>query len=135
MLQVGVSSRVIAQQFGCRHSSITRLHKRYQQTGTTRYRPGPGQQRVTTTHQDRHIVRLHIRDRMLPAARTAPTVPGGRGAISAETVCFPLRSAGLRAHRPCVGPILTDRHRNERRRCAGRYRHWRLPRCAWYVIL
>ena len=34
MFQSGNSSRAITQQFGCHHSTITRLHKRYQQTGT-----------------------------------------------------------------------------------------------------
>ena len=53
--------------------------------------------------------------------------------ISADTVCRPLRSAGLRVQRPGKGPILTGRHRNERRRWAGRYRHRRLQR--WHGVL
>ena len=39
------------------------------------------------------------------------------------------RSVGLHARRPHVGPVLTDRHRSERRRWTGSYRRWRLQRC------
>ena len=85
------------------------------------------------TCQDRRIVHLHCRDRTISPAGTAPAVEGGRGVISADTERRRLRSAGLRVHRPYVGPTLTDRHRNERQRWAGRYRHWRLQR--WRGVL
>ena len=70
-----LSSSVIAQLFGCHHLTITRLHKRYQQTEPpmNRPRPRPVQRRVMTPRQGRHIVPVH---RTLPAARTAPTVQG-----------------------------------------------------------
>ena len=54
-----------------------------------------------TTPRDRHNVRLHVRDRTLPAARTALTGP--RGALC---VVVALRA---RANRPSAGPILTGR--------------------------
>ena len=53
--------------------------------------------------------------------------------ICSDTVRRRLRSAGLRARRPHVGTVLTDRHRNERRRWTGRYRHWWLQR--WHGVL
>ena len=109
---------------------MTRLHVRYQQAGT-RNRPRPGQQPVTTPRQGRSIVRLHIRDRTLPVVRIAPTVQGQLGVIRADTVCHRRRSAVCSP--PYVGPVLTDRHRNERRRWAGRYRHWSLQR--WHGLL
>ena len=40
---------------------------------------------------------------------------------------------GLRARRPYAGPILADRHRNERRRWTGRYRHCRLQ--CWHGVI
>ena len=61
-------------------------------------------------------------------AKTAPTVQGGRGVISADTLRHRLPSTGLRVLRPYVGPILSDRHRNKRRCIARRYRHWRSQR-------
>lgn len=133
MLQVGASSRNIARRFGCHHSTILRLANRYQQTGTSRDRQRPGQARVTTPRQDRDIVRRHIRDRTLPAARTANNVQGRRGLISASTVRRRLRAAGLRCRRPYVGPILTDRHRRERRQWAEQHRVWLLRR--WHGVV
>ena len=90
---------------------MTGIHRRYQQTRTASDR----------RKQDRHIVRLDIRD-------------GHRQTvISVNTVCRRLRSAGLLAHRPHVGHILTNRHQNERRLWAGRYCHWRLQ--LWHCVL
>ena len=37
--------------FGCHHSTITRLQRRYQQTATTRDCPRPGKQHLTTPRQ------------------------------------------------------------------------------------
>ena len=53
--------------------------------------------------------------------------------LSAQTVCRIGHSAGLRALKLYIGHILTDRHRNERRHWAGRYRYWRLQR--WHGVL
>ena len=57
MLQSGISSGVFAQRFGCHHSTMTKLHRRYSQTETTRDCTRTGQRRVTTPRQDRDIGR------------------------------------------------------------------------------
>ena len=53
--------------------------------------------------------------------------------LSADTVSHWLRSAGLCAHWPYVGPILTDQHRNECWSWAVRYHHWSLQH--WHGVL
>lgn len=133
MLQNGASTREIARRLHCAHTTISRLHQRFLQTGSTRDRPRPGQQRVTTARQDRHIVRTHVRDRTLPATRTAARVQGRRGFIHPNTVRNRLRAAGLRARRPYFGPILTDRHRNQRLQWANRHQNWRLRQ--WHGVI
>ena len=161
MLEPGISVRVIVQRIGCHHSTITILHTRYRERCVTTPSPGqrrvttpspgqrrvtapspgqrrvtapsPGQRRVTAPRQDRHSVLLHIRDRTLPTHRTAPTVQGRRSVIPADTARHRRPSAALRAHRPHLEPILTDRHRNERQRWAGRNRHWRSQ--LWHGVL
>ncbi|XP_067678703.1 uncharacterized protein [Haliotis asinina] len=123
MLQNGASAREIARRLHCAHTTITRIHQRFLQTGSTRDRPRPGQQRVTTARQDRQIVRDHVRDRTLLATRTAAQVQGRSGFIHPNTGRNRLRAAGLRAQRPYFGPILTsttDRHRTPLHICRGR---------------
>lgn len=48
MLAGGVATRRVAQQMGCSHSTIVRLHQRHQMTGSVGDRPRPGRERVTS---------------------------------------------------------------------------------------
>ena len=48
MHDAGFSNRATAQHLGCHHSTIPKRFTRLHQTGTTRDRPRPGQQRATT---------------------------------------------------------------------------------------
>lgn len=79
MSLLGVGKRHIARQFGCHHSTISRLVRRYQQTGVVRDRPRPGRPRVTTRRQDVHLRVSHLRDRFQPASDSARTTIGTHG--------------------------------------------------------
>ena len=71
--------------------------------------------RVTTQDQDNRIRKCHLPNRRIPAARTAAVTIGSHNRpISAHTVIRRLRERGIRARRPCVGPVLTRRHRQAR---------------------
>ena len=71
--------------------------------------------RVTTQVQDNRIRTRHLRNRRLPATRTAAVTIGSHNSpISAHTVIRGLQERGIRARRPYVGPVLTHRHRQAR---------------------
>ena len=73
--------------------------------------------RVTTQVQDNRIRTRYLRNRRLPATRTAAVTIGSHNRpISAHTVIRRLRERGIRARRPYVGPVLTRRHRQARPR-------------------
>ena len=72
-----------------------------------------------------HVLRYHDEIAILFASSFR-----GDDALSAHTLCVAVCALPGGPH---VGPTLTDRHRNERRRWAGRYRHWRLQR--WHGVL
>lgn len=133
MLNAGMAEREVGRRFGCHRCTITRLSRRYRQTGVTRDRPRSGQPRVTTVAQDRRMRTMHLRDRFMPATESARMFPGRRHpTISPRTVQRRLRERGIRAYRCHVGMVLTPVRRNNRRVWARAHsgrnwlnRHWR----------
>lgn len=130
MLEAGLTASAVARRFGCCRKTIQRLVTRYQQNGTVRDRPRPGQPRVTTARTDRYITLTHLRQRDLPA-----TVTARRYGVSAQTVRSRLRrnAQPIRARRPYTGQIMTRRHRGARLLWARRHLNWR--RAEWNRVL
>ena len=80
---------------------------RGQQAGPTRDRPRPGQPRVTTPAQDRHIRLTHLCHPFQPASQTASETPGShRNEISSRTDRRRRMVDGSRAYRVNVGMVL-----------------------------
>ena len=129
MLQSNLSASAVARRLNCDPSTITRLQERYRATGSTQDRPRSGQPRVTTRRQDVYIRTAHLRDRFRTATSTSRQLVGRRGQVSADTVRRRLRSGGLQARRPYVGPRLSRVHRQRRLNWARI--HQRLTRRQW----
>ena len=55
MLRAGISTREVTRLFNFHQSTVVRLRQRFQTTNNVSDRPRPGQPRVTTDQQDRHI--------------------------------------------------------------------------------
>jgi hypothetical protein len=87
-------------------------------------RPRPGQPRVTTDHQDRHIRLQHLHNRFKIAASTARETPGRHNPRINSTVRRRLRENDLRARRPFRGPLLTPQHRQQRLAWARTHLQW-----------
>jgi hypothetical protein len=75
-LRAGTSTREVVRLFNCHQSTVVRLRQRFQTTNNVSDRPRPGQPRVTTDHQDRHIRLQHLHNRFKTAASTARETPG-----------------------------------------------------------
>ena len=71
MLRAGISKRAVVRQLNCHHSTISRLDRPLQATGTASDRPRSGQPRVTTRKQDATIRGLHTSFRFGAATTTA----------------------------------------------------------------
>ena len=100
MLRAGISTREVARLFNCHQSTVVRLRQMFQTTNNVSDHPQPGQPRVTSDQQDRHIRLQHLRNRFKTAASTARETPGRHNPrISSAN--------GLRAKRPFRGPLLT----------------------------
>ena len=134
MLEAGASTEDVAAQVGSSVQAVRSLRRRFVQTGSTEDLPRSGRPRVTTPAQDRYILNQHLRNRFLTATATASVTPGTHNPrISAQTVRNHLAENNLRARRPYVGTVLTDRHRRNRLQWADRHTKW--ARQDWRTIL
>lgn len=122
MVQMGATHAHVATTLGCARITITRLMRRYRQTGRTVDMPRSGRPRVTTANEDRHLRILHLRNRFLTVTESATTGLGH--AISRRTAARRLRQHGIRAYRPNRGVHLTRQHRRQRLQWARNVRQW-----------
>lgn len=134
MVDAGLRHHDVANRLGVTRVTIARLVRRYRTRGSADDLPRSGRPRVTTPEQDRHIRTSHLRDRFLPATRTAAVTPGRtNNRISAQTVRNRLSERGLRPYRPYTGPMLTRRHRQVRTDWTRQHARW--TQLQWYSVL
>ncbi|GFR90434.1 transposable element Tc1 transposase [Elysia marginata] len=97
-------------------TTIFRLRQRLHETDTVNDRPRSGRPRCTTQRQDRNLVRNHMNNRFFSASASSCQTRGrnNQSITSAITVSRRFSTSGLRARRPYIGPILTQRHRHQR---------------------
>ena len=83
-LQAGDTQNAVANDLGVAVSTFSSLWTRFQATGSTRDQERP---RVTSARQDRRIYCQHLREPLLPAAKTARNTIGNHNApISGHTI-------------------------------------------------
>ena len=125
MLEAGMGLREVARLFQCNFRTISRLQRRYAETGRLEDRARPGRPRVTTDRQDHYVRITHLRDRFYPASRSAAVTIGTHGRpVCPNTIRNRLREGRMFCRRPFMGPILTQRHRAHRLRWATQRRRW-----------
>lgn len=128
MLESGISQSRVTRRVNVARSTIVRLVRRVNETGSVSDRPRPGAPRVTSMRQDNFIRQRHLRNRFVTAQSTTSVVVGNRGRhVSRNTVRRRLRERGILCRRPYRGVVLTDRHRRERQQWAQNNigRRWR----------
>ncbi|GFR69222.1 transposable element Tcb1 transposase [Elysia marginata] len=115
-------------------TTIFRLIQRLHETDTMSDRPRSGRPRCTTQRQDRNLVRNHMNNRFLSASASSRQTRGRNNQrISANTVRRRLSTSGLRARRPYIGPILTQRHGHQRTLWAHEHAAW--DRIQWRCVV
>ncbi|GFS16700.1 transposable element Tc1 transposase [Elysia marginata] len=115
-------------------TTIFRVRQLLHETDTVSDRPRCGRPRCTTQRQDRNLVRNHMNNRFLSASASFPhTRERNNQHISANTVRRRLSTSGLRARRPYIGPILTQRLRHQRTLWAQENAAW--DRIQWRSVV
>ena len=134
LIEDGERLRVVARTLGVPPSVVSRLYRRYQETGEYTRRQGEGRSRMTTPRQGRFLVLLSRRNRMSTARaleidfRHATAVH-----LSDQTVTNRLHDDGMRAIRPARGPIVTVQHRVQRLDFAREHQNGQLSH--WVAVL
>ena len=118
LLEAGQSQQTVARRMAVHQTTISRLWAR----------PRSGRPRVTTRAQDRYIRVHHLRHRTATATSTASNITG----LRRLSVRDRLREVGLRARRPCFGPVLRQLHRRRRVQWCNNVQAWTLDNRIWF---
>ena len=108
-IEAGSKPADVAERFGVTPSTVYRLIKKGKEHGTLKDRPRSGRPRVTDVQTDKHIVGK-FRDHPFKTVRSASIEAN----VSELTVVRRLASAGVKACRPAVKPMLTAQHKLNR---------------------
>jgi len=127
----GMSHREIGEIFGVSNSVVSRVVRRFRETGQYTRRHGGGRERATTPVQDRYLRTLVARQRFSNARRLRNEFQNATGVrVSTQTIRNRLHEGGLRARRPAVGPVLTPARRMQRLAFAQDHENWRINQWA-----
>lgn len=125
LLREGQSQRQVASALNMSQSAVSRVYRRYQETGNFNRRRGSGRKRCTSERDDRFIISTSLRNRALTGVQVQQELRETRGvAVSGWTVRRRLKAASLEPKRPATGPKLTPAHRAARLRFAREHVDW-----------
>jgi transposase len=128
-IDLGVSRSKLRRQLGTGSNTIKTWADRYEEEGKMERKSGSGRPRMTTSKEDRLIVRQSERNRKLTATKIARTLEakdnsGGSPKPTRWTVGRRLLDAGLPARRPRKKPLLTKKHKQARLKWAKDHLDW-----------
>lgn len=105
-------------------SAVSKILKRYTETGNYRRRPGQGRKRCTTVVDDRFLILSSTRNRTLTSTHLRNELLNVRQVnVSSKTVRRRLKEAGLNPRRPAIVPRLLQIHRTRRLEFARTHIH------------
>ena len=127
-IEAGSKPADVAETFGVTKRTVYRLIKKSKEYGTLKDRPRSGRPRVTDVETDTQIVGK-FRDHPFKTARSAAIETN----VSERTVVRRLASAGVKACRPAVKPMLNAQHKLNRMIWARGHVRW--TREQWASVL
>lgn len=134
LLEQGLSQRVVAAQLGLSQSAVSRVYRRFRETGAFDRRPRTSRHRCTSERDDRFIVSTSLRNRHLTSVDVQQQLRRVRGvAVSEWTVRRRLKAANLTPKRAATGPKLTATHRQARLQFAREHVNWTIAQ--WQSVL
>ena len=123
--QEGLSSRQIAQRVNCHQTTVSRLIKRFNDSGSTAPMTGRGRKRSSSTRDDRALVHTSLRNRFLSSSDLKRKWEMQCGvSVSTSTIRKRLAKAGLHGRRPRKKPLLTPQMRKARLSWAKEHIGW-----------
>ena len=130
----GASRVDIARQHGITRGEVSRLIRKWHETGTVCDRPRSGRPRKSTRREDRLLLRMARQNRFLSANHLRNTWQQHLGVrVSREMVNKRLLAGGYKSRRPRRQPKLTRAHKAAHLRWVTYHQHWNI--CTWRRIL
>ncbi|GFX90755.1 transposable element Tcb2 transposase [Trichonephila clavipes] len=124
--EAGLSYRAVAARVQRNSSTIMRVSKQWTDEGRTARKSGSGPRNVTSTREDRRLVRMAQTDRTAFSRQLAAQwSTATRVSLCASSIRRRLLQRGLRARIPLYRISLTQNHRRLRLHWANVHRSWR----------
>lgn len=130
LLEEGYSSREVASKISkpgnkIHHTSILRLKKKYEETGSVKNKQVSGRPRKLTERDERTVVRLILKDECSTASEVQRSLKVHDNIeVSSNTVRRVLKRNGFVARVKRKKPLLSKTHRKTRLEFAEKYKHW-----------
>lgn len=125
LVREGLDQRTIGRNLNLNQSTVSRIYRRFVETGSYRRRRGTGRTRATTGLDDRFIVITSLRNRFLTSVNIKTELNEVRGVnVCARTIRRRLKEADITPFRPANGPKLSAAHRQARLRFARHHLNW-----------
>ncbi|GFT77475.1 transposable element Tcb1 transposase [Trichonephila clavipes] len=117
----GLSFREIGSRVERNQTTVIRMWNRWMPEGTMDRRGRSHPPQCTTSHEDRQIVRMAVRDRSVISRTVAQHIESvTHHSVSVHTIRRRLQQSGLSARRPLLALPLTQNHRLHRQ-CAAEW--------------
>ena len=130
----GYLQKDIARRLQITQSAVSKILKRYRETGNYRRRPGQGRKRCTSAADDRFLVLQSLRNRSLTSTYLRNELLNVRQVnVSSKTVKRRLRDADLKSRRPVKVPRLSQNDKRRRLQFARAHVNWTIEQ--WKNIL
>lgn len=124
--EAGLSYRAVAARVQRNSSTVMRVWKQWTDECRTTRKSGSGPRNVTSTRDDRHLVRMARTDRTASSRQLAAQWSIATGvSLCASSIRRRLLQRGLRARTPLYRIPLTLNHRRLRLQWANQHRDWR----------
>lgn len=133
-LDEGYSMRHVARVLGRSHSTLSRMVRRFNETGSHLRRPGQGRKRCTTPIDERFLRQSALRNRRTTSTILQNELVAARNVhVSSRTIRRRLNEAGLTSRKPAKKPLLTREHKIQRLRFARNHQNWTIN--DWKTVL
>lgn len=121
----GKTQKEIAKLVKCSRCAVQSAIKRFAETGTHANKPRTGRNRVTTSREDRKLIRESVKDRKKTSSELAAALTEETGkSISARTARRRLVEAGLKGCKARKKPWLSQENKKKRLDWALRHQHF-----------
>lgn len=126
LIEGGRSQRYVAKLLGVSHSSISRMLKRVQETGSHARRPGQGRPRAFAEKDDEFLVQSLLRDKNIKSGELRNVLLEVRNVnVSDRTIRRRLNELGLKRNKKFWAEnLISEKHQKVRLLFAQEHSHW-----------